>query len=360
MAQALKHIDWYNDRLTPMQNDSRTNHKPLLEIRALRTFFHTAEGDARAVDALDLVIEKGEIVGLVGESGSGKTVTALSILGLIPPPGKQTGGEIYFDGLALHALSDAEWSAIRGSRIAMIFQDPKIRLNPVFSIGTQIAEILMIHRGLKNRRAWAHMLELLQEVNLEDLAYAYPHELSMGQAQRVMIAMALALEPDLLIADEPTSSLDATIQAQILDLIQSQQREKGTAVLLISHNLAIVAQLARRVIVLYAGHVLEEAPVEALFRAPHHPYTQGLITSIPYNQPLGESLHTIPGSMPDARDLPPACRFAPRCKARKTYGLEICDRVEPDLLPVAPDHSARCWLYHSKGDHRAPLHPERT
>jgi peptide/nickel transport system ATP-binding protein len=358
MAQALKHIDWYNDRLHPMQNDSRTNHKPLLEIRALRTFFHTAEGDARAVDALDLVIEKGEIVGLVGESGSGKTVTALSILGLIPPPGKQKGGEIYFDGLALHALSDAKWSAIRGSRIAMIFQDPKIRLNPVFSIGTQIAEILILHGGYTPRRAWAYMIQLLQEVNLADLAYAYPHELSMGQAQRVMIAMALALEPDLLIADEPTSSLDATIQAQILDLIRSQQREKGTAVLLISHNMAIVAQLARRVVVLYAGHVLEQAPIETLFQTPHHPYTQGLIASIPYNQPLGENLHTIPGSMPDARDLPPACRFAPRCEARKTYGLEICDQVEPDLRVITPNHSVRCWLYHSRGDHHAPLDPD--
>jgi oligopeptide/dipeptide ABC transporter ATP-binding protein len=343
-----------------MQIDSRTNHNPILELRALRIFFHTAEGDARAVDTLDLLIEKGEIIGLVGESGSGKTVTALSILGLIPSPGEQTGGEIFFDGLALHALSDVEWSAIRGSRIAMIFQDPKIRLNPVFSIGTQIAEILMIHRGLKNRHAWTHMLELLQEVNLEDLAYAYPHELSMGQAQRVMIAMALALEPDLLIADEPTSSLDATIQAQILDLIQTQHRERGTAVLLISHNLAVVAQLAHRVAVLYAGHVLEEAPVERLFQAPYHPYTQGLIASIPYHQQPGESLHTIPGSMPDARNLPPACRFAPRCEARETYELKICNRVEPDLRAIAPGHSVRCWLYHSQGDHHAPLDPSHA
>jgi oligopeptide/dipeptide ABC transporter ATP-binding protein len=331
---------------------------PLLEIRGLRTVFHTPDGLARAVDSLDLTIQPGEIVGLVGESGSGKTVTALSILGLIQPPGEIEAGEITFDGIALHALSDHAWPDIRGPRIGLIFQDPKIRLNPVFSVGTQIAEMLQVHKGLNHHEAWTCMLALLQEVDLPDVegkAFSYPHELSMGQAQRVMIAMALALEPDLLIADEPTSSLDATIQAQILALIESQQREKGSAILLISHNLAVMAQLAQRVIVLYAGHVLEQASVEALFQSPRHPYAQGLIASIPQNQPLEQRLHSIPGNIPDARNLPGGCRFAPRCEARRAYELSICERQTPELLEILPGHSVRCWLYQSQSGHEAPL-----
>ena len=316
------------------------------------------EGDARAIDSLDLTLAPGEIVGLVGESGSGKTVTALSIMGLIQSPGEVEAGEITFDGLGLHKLSERDLSRVRGSRIAMIFQDPKNRLNPVFSVGAQIAEILQVHQGLSGQAAWERTLALLKEVDLADAnvrAHAYPHELSMGQAQRVMMALALALDPELIIADEPTSSLDATIQAQILELIQSRQRQKGMAVLLITHDMGVVAKLAQRVVVLYAGHVLEQASVDALYRHPLHPYTQGLIASIPYNQSLGESLYSIPGSIPDARDLPAACRFAPRCEARVAYGLKICDQQEPELCTIAPNHSVRCWLYQAQGNHEAPL-----
>jgi oligopeptide/dipeptide ABC transporter ATP-binding protein len=334
---------------------------PLLKIRDLRTVFHTPDGLTRAVDSLDLTILSGEIVGLVGESGSGKTVTALSILGLIQPPGEIVAGEITFDGIALHDLSEQAWSEIRGPRIGIIFQDPKIRLNPVFSIGTQIAEILKVHMGLDHRDAWKRMLRLLEEVELPDAemkAFTYPHELSMGQAQRVMIAMVLALEPDLIIADEPTSSLDVTIQAQILALIESQQRDKGTAVLLISHNLAVMAQLAQRVIVLYAGHILEQASAEMIFESPRHPYTQGLIDSIPQNQSIEKRLYSIPGNIPDARDLPQGCRFAPRCEARRAYDLSICERQTPELHELKPGHAVRCWLYQSHSAHIAPLLPE--
>lgn len=333
---------------------------PLLKVRGLRTVFPTPDGDARAVDQLDLEIERGEIVGIVGESGSGKTVTALSILGLLQNAGGSVSGDIVFDGIDLSTLSDQAWARIRGARIGLIFQDPKSRLNPVFSVGAQIAEILQLHRGLDADAAWAQMLALLEEVNLssaEALAGAYPHQLSMGQAQRVMIAMALALEPDLLIADEPTASLDATIQAEILDLIHAQQREKGMAILLISHNLAVIAQLAERVVVLYAGHILEQAPVEILFQQPHHPYTQGLIVSLPYNQKLNERLHSIPGTIPDARNLPHGCRFAPRCAARERYKLDICERETPELDIIAAGHQVRCWLYQSSADHTAPLQP---
>jgi oligopeptide/dipeptide ABC transporter ATP-binding protein len=341
-----------------MNTDNVPISNPLLEIRGLKTVFRTPGGDARAIDALDLTIAPGEIVGLVGESGSGKTVTALSIMGLIQPPGEVIAGEIFFDDLALHQFTDSAWSGVRGARMGMIFQDPKIRLNPVFSVGSQIAEILQVHRGHSSRSAWARMLQLLREVDLSDSderAHAYPHELSMGQAQRVMIAMALALEPQLVIADEPTSSLDATIQAQILELIQSRQHHKRMAVLLITHDMAVVAQLAQRVVVLYAGHVLEQAPVKILYKHALHPYTQGMIASIPYYQALGEKMYSIPGSIPDARDLPPACRFAPRCEARVTYGLEICDQLEPELRLIAPQQRVRCWLYQSYDSHVAPL-----
>ncbi len=333
---------------------------PLLSVRNLRTTFRMPEGDARALDSLNLEIGPGEIVGLVGESGSGKTVTALSLLGLIQPPGEVRADELTFDGIDLRSLSEDGWADVRGSRIALIFQDPKIRLNPVFSIGTQVAEVIELHQGLDRHSAWEHMLTLLEEVEIpeaERKAYVYPHELSIGQAQRVMIAMALAIEPDLIIADEPTSSLDATIQAQILNLLLSQVRKRGAAILLISHNLAVMAQMAERIIVLYAGHALEVASSQHLFSKPYHPYTQGLIDAIPQHQQSGERLRSIPGSVPDARALPEGCRFAPRCEARKTFGLSICEEQTPQLKVVTPGHQVRCWLYHSGGDHEAPLLP---
>jgi peptide/nickel transport system ATP-binding protein len=334
--------------------------KPLLAVHDLRTVFHTPAGVTRAVDSLDLTLYPGEIVGLVGESGSGKTVTALSLLGLIQPPGEIDRGEITFDGIDLRTLSESEWSGIRGKRIVLIFQDPKVRLNPVFSVGTQIAEIIELHLKLNRQVAWQRMLELLDEVGLaggEDRALSYPHELSVGQAQRAMIAMALALEPDLIIADEPTSSLDATIQAQILALLKSKQEENGTTILLISHNLAVMAQFVQRVVVLYAGHVLEQAPVGEIFDRPLHPYTQGLIASMPQKQARESRLYSIPGSIPDARDLPKGCRFAPRCEARTTYQLAICDEDMPSLNQLSGEHDIRCWLYQSQDGHSAPLNP---
>ncbi len=263
-----------------------------------------------------------------------------------------------FDGIDLRSLSEDGWARLRGSRIALIFQDPKVRLNPVFSIGTQLAETIEIHHGMSRQESWSRMLALLREVGLpeaESKAYAYPHELSVGQAQRVMIAMALALEPELIIADEPTSALDATIQAQILNLLESQYQRDAGAVLLISHNLAIVAEMAKRVIVLYAGHVIEQASAEALFQNPFHPYTQGLIASMPQNQVPDKRMYSIPGRIPDAQDLPRGCRFHPRCDARKQYQLAICERETPELQLVEPDHHVRCWLYQSQGDHTAPF-----
>jgi peptide/nickel transport system ATP-binding protein len=343
-----------------MDIKKRIPQKPLLEVHDLRTVFFTPEGVVRAVDSLDLALYPGEIIGLVGESGSGKTVTALSLLGLIQPPGRIEQGEISFDGIDLRTLSEREWSGIRGKRIALIFQDPKVRLNPVFSIGTQIAEIIELHLKLNRQEAWQRMLEILNEVGLagvEDRALSYPHELSVGQAQRAMIAMALALEPDLIIADEPTSSLDATIQAQILALLKSKQVENRTTILLISHNLAVMAQFAQRVVVLYAGHVLEQAPVGELFERPLHPYTQGLIASIPQKQARETRLYNIPGSMPDGRDLPTGCRFAPRCEARAAYQLTICEDVIPSLEELPGEHRIRCWLYQSQAGHIAPLDP---
>jgi oligopeptide/dipeptide ABC transporter ATP-binding protein len=330
----------------------------LLEVQGLKTVFHTPDKPARAVDSLDMIIYPRDVVGLVGESGSGKTVTALSILGLIEPPGEINAEKLHFDGIDLLKLDEDHWEGLRGARIAMVFQDPQVRLNPVFSIGSQLAETIQVHQGLRRQEAWDRAVELLEMVDFPDAAQramAYPHELSVGQAQRVMIAMALAIGPELMIADEPTSALDVTIQAQILELIRTYQAEAGTAVLLISHDLAVVAQLANRVMVLYAGHILEEAPTVSIFDRPYHPYTQGLIASIPYHQELGKPLKMIPGRIPDSRELPSACRFAPRCEARKKYQLEICEQEEPMLKTVTTDHKVRCWLYHSSVDHRAPL-----
>ncbi|MEW6566863.1 MAG: ABC transporter ATP-binding protein [Chloroflexota bacterium] len=332
---------------------------PLLEVRDLRTYFHTEQGIVKAVDGLDLVVHRGEILGLVGESGCGKSVASLSILRLIEPPGEiLSSGIIRFDGLDLMSLAEPEMTRIRGNRIGMIFQQPISSLNPVFKIGEQIAEVLWLHQNLSGKARWARAVELLEQVRLPDAAqraHAYPHELSGGQAQRVMIAMVLACSPALLIADEPTTALDVTVQAQILDLLRDLRSQTGASIILITHDLGVIAEIADRVAVMYAGRIVEQANVAALFAAPRHPYTQGLMASILVLGQMRDKLEVIPGTVPDLIDLPPGCRFADRCRAREQYRLAICREREPDLLPVRGNHRVRCWLYQSAAGYEAPL-----
>jgi peptide/nickel transport system ATP-binding protein len=320
---------------------------PLLRIEGLKTHFFTDDGVVRAVDGVDLALRAGEILGLVGESGCGKTITALSVLRLIDPPGRTVAGKILFDGRDLLALSQDEIAAVRGEEIAMIFQQPKGSLNPVIRIGSQIAEQFRRRRGLGHKRALEEAVRLLAAVGIpapSTKAFAYPHELSGGQAQRVMIAIALALEPRLLIADEPTTALDVTVQAQILELLRERCRALGTALILVTHDLGVIAQLADRVAVMYAGQIVEEAPVEVMFKRPRHPYTQGLINSIPRLGALEDRLVEIPGTIPGAISSIAGCRFAPRCRARVEHRLEICESAPPALVALAQDHSVRCWL----------------
>ena len=330
----------------------------LLEVRHLKTYFYTQDGVVKAVDGVDFNVRRGEVLGLVGESGCGKSVTSLSVLRLIGQPGRIMEGEIIFDGQDLLRLPEAEMVHVRGNRISMIFQQPQSALNPVYRVGGQIAEVLDIHKNLKREAGARRAVELLQMVGIPDAdqrAQAYPHELSGGMAQRVMIAMALACAPELLIADEPTTALDVTIQAQILDLMRDLRAKTDTAIILITHDLGVIAEMAERVAVMYAGRVVEEAEVETLFAHPLHPYTQGLIGSIPVLGSVKERLEVIPGVVPNLVDLPPGCRFAPRCKARLEHKLEVCNQLEPDLLPVVPLQTVRCWLYHDSPQHRAPL-----
>jgi peptide/nickel transport system ATP-binding protein len=334
------------------------NGQKLLEVRDLKTYFFTDDGVVKAVDGVDFTVQRGEILGLVGESGCGKSVTSLSIMRLISPPGKIINGEIIFDGKDLTGLPESELVKIRGDRISMIFQQPQTSLNPVFKVGDQVAEVLGIHQQIRDEDAWTRAVELLSAVGIPDperKAHAYPHEMSGGQAQRVMIAMALALNPQLLIADEPTTALDVTIQAQILDLMRALAAEMNTAVILITHDLGVIAEMADRVAVMYAGRIVEEANVKTLFAQPLHPYTQGLIESIPVLGKVKERLAVIPGSVPNLINLPPGCRFAARCGARLEYNLTICTQEEPELSDVMRKHSVRCWLYQSQGEHHAPI-----
>lgn len=321
----------------------------LLEVRGLRTSFYTRDGVVRAVDGIDFHVERGEILGLVGESGCGKSVTSLSIMRLIAKPGVIEGGEVMFDGQDLMKLRSSEMRRIRGNRISMIFQQPTSALNPVWDVGRQIAEVLEVHREMKRPEARRRALDLLTMVGIPDPKRrldAYPHELSGGMAQRVMIAMALACEPELLIADEPTTALDVTIQAQILDLVRDLRDRTGTAIILITHDLGVVAETCDRVAVMYAGEIIETALVEELFAAPHHPYTRGLIGSIPVVGDVRESLTVIPGNVPNLISLPPGCRFAPRCVSRIHHEATIAPDLHPALLPITEGHDARCWLYH--------------
>ena len=324
---------------------------PLLEVKGLRTSFYTRDGVVRAVDGIDFHVDRGEIMGLVGESGCGKSVTSLSLLRLIPSPGRIEAGQIIFDGRNLLDLSGEEMRKIRGDRISMIFQQPTSSLNPVWDVGRQIAEVLELHRNMKGKAARARALDLLKMVGIPDPQRrldSYPHEMSGGMAQRVMIAMALACEPELLIADEPTTALDVTIQAQILDLIRGLREQTGTAVILITHDLGVVAEMCDRVAVMYAGEIVEQADTIPLFREPRHPYTRGLINSIPVLGETRDDLMVIPGNVPNLIDLPPACRFAPRCVTRTAENVVDSTEVHPNLLEVAPDHNVRCWLYHDR------------
>ena len=321
----------------------------LLDVKNLKTYFFTDEGTVRAVDGVDLYIDKGETLGIVGESGCGKSVTALSIMKLIPqPPGKIVEGEIRYDGQNLVDLPARKMRKIRGKEISMIFQEPMTSLNPVFTCGEQIAEALRLHEGLGRRDAMAKtvdMLKLVHMANPERRVKEYPHQLSGGMRQRIMIAMALSCNPKLLIADEPTTALDVTIQAQILELLNELKSKLGMAVLLITHDMGVIAETAQRVIVMYAAKVAEEAPVGDLFKEPLHPYTQGLLRSIPRIDLAAtkrQRLEAIGGTVPTLMgDIPPGCRFAPRCPFVKA----VCTERDPVLKELKPGHKVACWLY---------------
>ncbi len=335
------------------ENAPEAGAERLLDIRGLKTHFDTRDGVVKAVDAVDMHVDRGEVLGIVGESGCGKSVTSLSVMGLIAHPGEIVAGEILFDGKDIAQMRKSELRGLRGEHISMIFQQPSGALNPVYRSGAQIKEVFELHREWSKDVEEEKVIEMLARVGIPDpgtRARAYPHELSGGMAQRVMIAMALACEPELLIADEPTTALDVTIQAQILDLIRELQESSNTAVLLITHDLGVVAEMAHRVAVMYAGEIVEEADVKTIFHQPLHPYTQGLIGSIPVLGVMKDELDTIPGVVPSLIDMPPGCRFASRCVDRVQNGLEICTSQKPELRSVAPGHNVRCWLYEEPDD----------
>lgn len=325
------------------------NIRPLLEVKKLKTYFYTSDGVVKAVDGVDFEVYPGEILGLVGESGCGKSVTSFSILQLVDQPGKIVDGEILFEDKNLLDLKESEMILMRGDRISMIFQQPHSSLNPVFKVGMQIAEVFQIHdKHITKKEAWKKAVDLLHLVGIADAeskAHAYPHEMSGGQAQRIMIAMALALQPRLLIADEPTTALDVTIQAQILDLILDLRDQLDTSVILITHDLGLIAETADRVAVMYAGRIIEQAEVVPLFQEPLHPYSKGLIASVPILGIVKEELEVIPGSVPNLINLPEGCKFAPRCQARIDNNLQICNEQEPELIECKPGHTVRCWLF---------------
>ncbi len=318
---------------------------PILKIEGLATYFETARGTVRAVDGVDLSVCPGETVGIVGESGCGKTVLALSILRLVPPPGRIAAGRIVFGGRDLLTLPEEEMRRIRGREISMIFQEPMTSLNPVFRVGDQVAEVLEVHEGLPRRKALERVVEVFRLVGIpspETRIRDYPHQLSGGLRQRVMIAMALCLKPRLMLADEPTTALDVTIQAQILDLIERLKEETGTSVLLVTHDLGVVAEAAQFVAVMYAGIVVEYGLARDVFASPHHPYTVGLLASVPRGRgAVGGRLPAIAGMVPSLDDLPAGCRFSGRCPDV----MEICRREEPAVTKPAPGRSVRCWKF---------------
>lgn len=314
-------------------------------MRNLKTFFATRRGEVRSVDDVSFTIEQGETLSLVGESGCGKSVTALSMMRLVSAPGRVVGGEVLFEGRDLLKLSPAEMRAIRGDDIAMIFQDPMTSLNPVYTVGEQIAEAIRLHRKVSKREAWNQAIEAMRDVTIpapEIRAKTYPHEMSGGMRQRVMIAMALACDPKLLIADEPTTALDVTIQAQILELLTELREKRHLALLLITHDLGVVAETSDRVAVMYAGKIVEEASAKELFKHPRHPYTEGLLRAVPRLDEQREGrrkrLQTIEGVVPNPLELPPGCRFAPRCP----HAQGTCREGGIELIPVNEYHYSRC------------------
>jgi peptide/nickel transport system ATP-binding protein/oligopeptide transport system ATP-binding protein len=318
----------------------------LLEVKNLKTYFYTDEGIGRAVDGMDFVIRKGETLGMIGESGCGKSVSALSIMQLVAsPPGRIIEGEIWFEGEDLLKKTPSEIKKIRGNDISMIFQEPMTSLNPVFTIGNQIIEPIILHQKLDKEKARKKAIEMLDMVGIsspEKQINNYPHQLSGGMRQRAMIAMALSCEPKLLIADEPTTALDVTIQAQILELLKKIREEKGMAVMMITHDLAVIAEVSDKVLVAYAGKALEYADVETIFREPRHPYTQALYDSIPrLTDTKKRRLEVIPGMVPNPLEFPPGCRFHPRCKFTKSF----CKEEEPGLEEVSNMHKVRCFIY---------------
>jgi peptide/nickel transport system ATP-binding protein len=320
----------------------------ILEVEKLRTSFFTESGAVHAVDNVSFNVKRGEAVALVGESGCGKSVTAMSIMRLVAPPGKITGGAVRFKGKDLASLSERDMRKVRGNDIAMVFQEPMTSLNPVFRIGAQVAEAIRIHKDVSKREAWKMAGEMLNLVSIPDPVKRlqdYPHQLSGGMRQRVMIAMALSCDPELLIADEPTTALDVTIQAQIMELLADLQQKLGLAILLITHDLGIVAEFCERVVVMYTGRVVEEASVRDLFAKPAHPYTRGLLASLP-SVSTGTRLPTITGMVPSISKLPAGCKFNPRCPDV----MEICYGNEPALMRVGEGHDARCYLHGDEAD----------
>ncbi len=318
--------------------------EPILEVRDLKTYFYTEDGVVKAVDGVSFELYEGETLGIVGESGSGKSVTSLSIMRLLDEKGRIVGGEVLFKGKNLLELSEAEMRKIRGNEIAMIFQEPMVALNPVYTIGDQIMEAITLHQGLNEREAREMAVDLLRKVGIpepEKRVDQYPHQLSGGMRQRAMIAMALSCRPSILIADEPTTALDVTIQAQILDLMKSLQREYGMALIMITHDMGVIAEVADRVAVMYAGKVVEYGEVHEIFKRPRHPYTYGLLSSIPRLDIEQEKLKSIPGTVPDPLNFPPGCRFHPRCE----FAQERCREEEPEMVEVGPRHYSRCFFW---------------
>src|SRR5579884_2766228 len=315
----------------------------MLEVRDLRTYFKTMDGVVKAVDDVSFEVQPGASVGIVGESGSGKSVTSLSIMRLIEPPGWIAGGQIMFRGKDLAGLSEEEMRRVRGDDISMVFQEPMTALNPVYTVGDQVAEVLRVHRKMGRREAMDRTVELFKMVGIpapDRRVHDYPHNLSGGMRQRVMIAMALANEPDLLILDEPTTALDVTIQAQILELVKDLRKNINTAVLLITHDIGVIAEMSDEVIVMYGGKIMERAQVSQLITDPKHPYTKGLLASIPSLGMKGQRLNVIAGAVPNPLNMPPGCPFAPRCP----YVMDICMTM-PELKTLDDGRQIFCWLY---------------
>jgi len=318
----------------------------LLEVKNLKTYFYTTKGVVKAVDGVSFKLNKGEVLGIAGESGCGKSTTAYSLIRLVPPPGKIVDGELIFEGRDILKLSEEDFrKQIRWKKISMVFQGAMNALNPVYTVGDQIAEVLMLHKHMTKEEAMKEVYKLLEMVGIDPKrAKSYPHELSGGMKQRVVIAMALALRPPLVIADEPTTALDVVVQAQIMNLLKRLQREHQMSIILITHDLSLIAEMAEKVAIMYAGKIVEYGTAEQVFLNPQHPYTRGLLASIPRLTGDIHKLEFIPGVPPDLSNPPPGCRFAPRCK----FKFEPCDKEEPPVIEVEPGHYVSCWLHAKK------------